>query len=453
MIQNPKTFFEQFQNFIEESGLQLKKFKSNLSNYFTKSEAIDTFLGKTDQAESAKKADEAIKTTQDSEGNVISSTYLKTNTASTTYLTQANASSTYLTKTGKASSASKADTAGSATKATQDAKGNVIDSTYLTKSDATSTYLTKTGKAASATNADTATKASQDLSGNEITTTYLKKVDAESTYLGKTAKAESAKSADAATKAIQDGNGKNIANTYATIASLTTTNTNVTNAQTTANQAKSSADAKVAISGNRGQLAGYETPAVTANAVTINADFNDTTQVTGAVEVTVATGVEGTSWTKTVSLVNASATITLGDSWVWSGGEVPTVNENGILVLHWCNDIGVANLVEGGVMLRTYIGTVTNNGDGADIWRKDDNGEMVQIGEIASGAAGTFSLAVGDRFRSSAGDPWTSFDVDESNGVAVDEYGDVISVSDGFTLTINPVADGNLGGEAPVDPV
>lgn len=160
MITNPKTFFEQFQNFIEESGLQLKKFKSNLSNYFTKSEAIDTFLGKTDQAESAKKADEA-------------------------------------------------------TKATQDAKGNVIDSTYLTKSAAASTYLTKDGKVASAANADTATKASQDSSGNEFTTTYLKKADAESTYLGKTAKAESAKSADAATKAIQDDSGNVITASYA----------------------------------------------------------------------------------------------------------------------------------------------------------------------------------------------------------------------------------------------
>lgn len=127
MITNPKTFFEQFQNFIEESGLQIKKFKSNLSNYFTKSEAIDTFLGKTDQAESAKKSDEAIKATQDSEGNVISSTYL----------TQANASSTYLTKTGKATSASTADTATKATKATQDASGNIITSTYATKAEVT----------------------------------------------------------------------------------------------------------------------------------------------------------------------------------------------------------------------------------------------------------------------------------------------------------------------------
>ena len=55
MITNPKTFFEQFQNFIEESGLQLKKFKSNLSNYFTKAEAIDTFLGKNETAVNASK--------------------------------------------------------------------------------------------------------------------------------------------------------------------------------------------------------------------------------------------------------------------------------------------------------------------------------------------------------------------------------------------------------------
>ena len=274
MITNPKTFFEQFQNFIEESGLQLKKFKSNLSNYFTKSEAIDTFLGKTDKAESAKKADEA-------------------------------------------------------TKAIQDAKGNVIDSTYLTKN----------GKAASATSADTATKASQDSSGNEITTTYLKKADAESTYLGKTAKAESAKSADSATKAIQDGDGKNIANTYATIASLTTTNTNVTNAQTTANNAKTLAEAKVALSGNRGQLAGYET---SGTATTINADSPDSNQV--STKVTVANGSAGTAWTKVIRLT-AAVTVTLGSAWQWAGGEVPETSAGGVIVLCWCGDGGVANFV------------------------------------------------------------------------------------------------------------
>lgn len=142
MITNPKTFFEQFQNFIEESGLQIKKFKSNLSNYFTKSEAIDTFLGKIDQAESAKKADEAIKATQDASGNVITATYatkaeLSNKLDASSAFTKAQADNLYLGKSAKATSASVADTATSATKATQDSEGNIITSTYATKTEVT----------------------------------------------------------------------------------------------------------------------------------------------------------------------------------------------------------------------------------------------------------------------------------------------------------------------------
>lgn len=128
MIESPKTFFEQFQNFIEESGLQLKKFKSNLSNYFTKSEAIDTFLGKTEKAESAKVADSATKATQDSLGNIINTTYATNQT-----LTEGLA-----TKLGATAKAVSAGTADNATKATQDASGNVITTTYATKSEVTS---------------------------------------------------------------------------------------------------------------------------------------------------------------------------------------------------------------------------------------------------------------------------------------------------------------------------
>lgn len=101
MITNPKTFFEQFQNFIEESGLQLKKFKSSLSNYFTKSEAIDTFLGKTDKAESAKTADTATasvtatKATQDASGNTITSTYATKNEVTKGLAGKANSSHTH----------------------------------------------------------------------------------------------------------------------------------------------------------------------------------------------------------------------------------------------------------------------------------------------------------------------------------------------------------------------
>lgn len=134
MIETPETFFEQFQNFIEESGLQLKKFKSNLSNYFTKSEAIDTFLGKTEKAESAKVADSATKATQDASGNVITSTYA-TNEALTEGL------ATKLNATAKAVSAGTADTA------TKDGSGNVISSTYATKGELSSGLESKANTA------------------------------------------------------------------------------------------------------------------------------------------------------------------------------------------------------------------------------------------------------------------------------------------------------------------
>ena len=50
-------------------------------------------------------------------------------------------------------------------------------STYLSKTDASNTYLGKTAKAASATSADSATKATQDASGNVITSTYATKTE------------------------------------------------------------------------------------------------------------------------------------------------------------------------------------------------------------------------------------------------------------------------------------
>lgn len=111
-----------------------------------------------------------------------------------TFLTKTEASNTYLGKTAKAASASTAD---SATKATQDASGNVITTTYATKSEVTSglagkqptgdyatnealteglaTKLGATAKAVSAGTADSATKASQDANGNVIHTTYATK--------------------------------------------------------------------------------------------------------------------------------------------------------------------------------------------------------------------------------------------------------------------------------------
>lgn len=100
-------------------------------------------------------------------------------------------------------------------------------------------------------------------------------------------------------------------------------------------------------SGDRGILAGFNKPASTSDAVTIDASSNDDTIVTRAVAVTVNNGSSRQTWTKTITLQNSSATVTLGTSWKWLGGEVPSVSANSILVVKWCGTFGIANLVTG----------------------------------------------------------------------------------------------------------
>lgn len=107
-------------------------------------------------------------------------------------------------------------------------------------------------------------------------------------------------------------------------------------------------EVKIDKTGDRGTLAGFSVPSVTSSAVAITGDSSDDTQVTGAVEISVENGGENTSWSKVVSITDASATITLGSNWSWVGGEVPTVEANCILVLYWNNSFGKANLIVGG---------------------------------------------------------------------------------------------------------
>lgn len=126
----------------------------------------------------------------------------------------------------------------------------------------------------------------------------------------------------------------------------THTTSEITNLDSTlAAKADSSALANlVPKTSSRGELAGYETPLVQATALTINGDSRDSNLVTGAVAITVSNGVTSQSWTKTVALSNASATISLGSNWKWVGGTAPSVSANCVVVLHWCNSFGIANL-------------------------------------------------------------------------------------------------------------
>lgn len=112
-------------------------------------------------------------------------------------------------------------------------------------------------------------------------------------------------------------------------------------------------------SGFIGTLSGYQTPTLSSSNITINQDSNSGIELTTASTVTVNPGTEGTSWIKTVLIKNASTAVSLGDSWVWSGGEPPTIEENSRLTLCWNNDLGVATLVKGGA--KVIKGTITNN--------------------------------------------------------------------------------------------
>ena len=272
----------------------------------------------------------------------------------------------------------------SATKATQDAAGNVITATYATKTalnakqdtatafkqtDADKLYLAKTGKAVSAASADSATKATQDASGNVITATYATKDElstkldasdaftratADTLYLGKTAKAASAATADTATsatsavnatKATQDASGNVITTTYATKSEVNTGlagKANSSHTHTIANVTglQDALNAKIPKSGNRGALAGYST---SATGTTVNATSCDSMYASG--NVTVANGATGQTWTKVVKL--SAGTVTLGTNWTWVGGEAPELKYPCLLVCHWNQDRGIAGIVTG----------------------------------------------------------------------------------------------------------
>ena len=285
----------------------------------------------------------------------------------------------------------------SATKATQDASGNVITATYATKTalnakqdtatafkqtDADKLYLAKAGKAVSAASADSATKATQDASGNVITTTYATKDElstkldasdaftratADTLYLGKTAKAASAATADTATsatsavnatKATQDASGNVITTTYATKSEVNTglagkansshthTIANVTGLQEALNSASTQASNAIPKSGNRGAIGGYES----ASAVTTITGDSPDSMATGIgetiLEIHVNTGSANQSWTKVVYLTQ-NVNVILGSKWVWAGGKAPTIKVPGVLVFHWNNSGGIATHTAG----------------------------------------------------------------------------------------------------------
>lgn len=204
------------------------------------------------------------------------------------------------------------------------------------------TKLGKTEKATSAKTADTATasvtatKATQDASGNVITTTYATKSEVNTGLAGKAdttyVNAELAKKqpkGDYATNAALTQGLAGKANS-----SHTHTIANVTGLQDALN-------ATIPKTGNRGALAGYSTSAV---GTTVDASAKDSQYATSGT-VTVKNGATGQAWTKVVKM--SAGTVTLGSNWAWVDGEAPELSFPCLLICHWNNDKGIAGVVKG----------------------------------------------------------------------------------------------------------
>ena len=140
----------------------------NANGYnITATKFIGNLQGK---ADSATNADLATKANQDSQGQVINTTYVKGITASNATLT--------LTKGNGTTSTVTINNVGNSTKATQDSQGQAINTTYIksiTASNATLTVTKGNGTTSTVTinNVENSKKATQDGSGNTITTHYL----------------------------------------------------------------------------------------------------------------------------------------------------------------------------------------------------------------------------------------------------------------------------------------
>ena len=110
----------------------------------------------------------------------------------------------------------------------------------------------------------------------------------------------------------------------------------------TQSELNDSTDTKVNKTGDRGQLAGYETANATVTTV------NDNTQDAGIVNnsVTLQTGTNGVSWVKIYKIESTTLNVTLGSGWVWANNEAPEINQYDFLVCAWIGNVGFASIAK-----------------------------------------------------------------------------------------------------------
>jgi hypothetical protein len=101
---------------------------------------------------------------------------------------------------------------------------------------------------------------------------------------------------------------------------------------------------KIAMSGSRGNLAGYESTQ-TVMSLTVTDTSRDSLVYNATGPITVNNGSFGQAWIKVVMLQQVPAFVALGSNWGWVGGSAPMLSVNGTLVFAWNGIRGVANFL------------------------------------------------------------------------------------------------------------
>lgn len=103
-----------------------------------------------------------------------------------------------------------------------------------------------------------------------------------------------------------------------------------------------SVNTKVNKTGDRGQLAGYESCTETVSTI------NDNSPDNGIVmnSVTISDGFTSNAWVKVYQIGTNTLSVSLGSKWVWQGAETPEIAYQDFLVCAWSNTTGVAIVVK-----------------------------------------------------------------------------------------------------------
>lgn len=102
--------------------------------------------------------------------------------------------------------------------------------------------------------------------------------------------------------------------------------------------------------GNRGALAGWDTNMVVSDtALTeIRGTSPDVIKVTADKTVQIHNGNARESWTKVIYIAAANVRVNLAGQWYWVGSSTPTIEKFCMIVLHWNDTRGYANVLKGG---------------------------------------------------------------------------------------------------------